>query len=167
MYQKFDDDNETPDGDPHPWTVLADQGTVEFPVSLEVEPCGGVLRFSLTFKDSVLPPDQACLLLRQFEAVFCHLLLHPAESEDDLFRHSPRLFAVTPAEEGELPAEESLLHEFVEFRARKHPNKTALRFVTSIDGAEGRVQRLDVRGVGLEWRQGCRDHRGLHHPPAT
>jgi len=132
VYQKLG----TSDTMDHPWVVVEDRATVDFSVSMEVEHAGGELDYTLTFYDNIIPTPQARLLLQEFDAIFCHLLLRPSETEDDLYQHSPELFAVMPAEEAELPSDVKLLHQFVEFKAREHQEKPALRFVTSFQQPE-------------------------------
>ena len=134
-----------------PWTVLEDTAAVEYPVSIEAEPCGNRFLFTLRFSDDVLPQEQAALLLGQFDAALCHLALYPDESKEDLFRHSPLSYSIIAPRETTLPSDESLLHHFVESRARNAPDTTALRFVSS----------LDHRGVGFrDWTYKQLDESG-------
>ncbi|KAK3693053.1 non-ribosomal peptide synthetase [Podospora appendiculata] len=141
VYQKFDVGIETPG--PRPWTIVNDMATVDYPVSIEIEPqMGDELKYQITFFDDVLPREQAQLLLRQFDAVVQQLAFEPEGSEESLFGVEPNLFSVLPAAEPELLAPVRFLHEFVEVQALKKPDATALHFVEGFDG--------DV-AVGREW----------------
>ncbi|KAB5518880.1 non-ribosomal peptide synthetase [Coniochaeta sp. 2T2.1] len=120
-----------------PWKVINDQGSVNYPVSIEVEPSSDdSLSYRMTFFDDVVPREHARLLLEQFDANFCDLALHPDGHEDDLFLRAPDMFSITPAEEPEVDCKEKFLHQFVEIQALKTPDKTALEFVTGFQGAQ-------------------------------
>lgn len=126
VYQKLADGTEAP----LPWKVLEDQATVDYPVSIEVEPSqDNKLVYRITFFSDVIPREHATLLLEQFDAVLSHLAFHPDGHETDLFSLAPGLFSVTPPEKPELPSPEKFLHQFVEYQARRTPEKTALHFV--------------------------------------
>ncbi|KAK3332989.1 non-ribosomal peptide synthetase [Cercophora scortea] len=139
VYQKFDIRNDT--SRPRPWTVVNDIATVDYPVSIEIEPqAGDRLKYQITFFDDVLPSEQARLLLRQFDAVVQQLAFEPDGSEESLFGAQPDLFSVLPAAEPELSSPVKFLHEFVEVQALKKPDATALHFVYWFDG-DGNVDR--------------------------
>ncbi|KAK0629387.1 non-ribosomal peptide synthetase [Bombardia bombarda] len=164
VYQKLDIDiSET-----RPWTVINDQATVDYPVSIEIEPQGGdELKYQITFFGDVLPSEQADLLLEQFDAMVRTLALEPEGNEENLFGLCPELFSVLPAEKPELqppsiisglPIEDNesessvgFLHQFVESQALKTPDKTALYFA---DGFDGTVP------VGREWTYEQLDQNG-------
>lgn len=118
-----------------PWRVVNERGTVDYPLSIEVEPSpDDTLIYRITALSNVVPREHAKLLLEQFDAVFCDLALRSDGHEDDLFASAPDLFAVTPAEEPELYCKEVFLHQFVESQALTTPDKTALEFVTGFQG---------------------------------
>ncbi|KAH8902109.1 non-ribosomal peptide synthetase [Coniochaeta sp. PMI_546] len=120
-----------------PWTIVNDQGTVDYPVSVEVEPTSGdKLVYTMTFSSDIVPMEHANLLLEQFDAVFCDLALRPDGYEDGLYSRIPRLFSCTPSEEPEIYCDEDFLHQFVESQALKTPEKTALEFVTGFRGSQ-------------------------------
>lgn len=129
VYQRSDNDNSV-------WTITDEKATVEYPVSLEIEPHGEKVEFRVTFFDDILPAEQAELLLRQFDAVFCDLVQHPDGNEDDLLDTYPKLFSILPAEEPDLKTQVSYLHEFVEVSAQRYPDKTALSFVSGFQNNE-------------------------------
>lgn len=134
VYQKLQDSDDQ--AQPRVWRVLEDKATVDYPLSLEVEPRGEHLQYQLTFFDDILPQEQSELLLKQFDAVLAHLALEPEGHEDDLWAKFPSLFSITPAAEPELPSGVKLLHQFVEEAAKRYPEKTALEFLSAFDGCE-------------------------------
>ncbi|KAI6301324.1 NRPS [Pyricularia oryzae] len=134
VYQKLQDD--AGQGALNTWEVIEDKATVDYPLSLEIEPRGEHLHYQLTFFSDLLPQHQSALLLRQFDAVLTHLALEPEGCEDELWTGSPSLFSITPAAEPELPSNVRLLHQFVEEAARRYPQKTALEFVSALDGGD-------------------------------
>lgn len=117
-----------------PWTVTGDDATVEYPLSIEIEPQpGGLIKLCITHNTDVVPSDQAIMILRQFDAIMSHLALHPDGEENDLFRTQPELFAILPAELPVMEAPVQYLHQFVEMQAKLRPNKIALEFVDRLD----------------------------------
>lgn len=130
VYQKFDHDGKQE----NPWNVVDEKATVDYPVSLEIEPRQGEVELRVTFFDDVLPAEQAEILLEQFDAAFCHLSQHPDGNEDDLIKTHQDLFAIIPADEPEIASDVTFLHQFLESSARKQPNKTALEFVSGFHG---------------------------------
>jgi len=131
VYQKFSVDTY----EARPWRIVEDQATVDYPVSIEVEPMqDGTLRYQITYFDDVLPTEQAHILLKQFDAIIQHLALHPDEEEADLVGSSPEIFSLLPAAQPALPTPVQTLHQFVEYQAIATPTKTALHFVDGFDG---------------------------------
>lgn len=147
VYQKLDLDS----SQKH-WRMVDDRATVDYPVSIEVEPCAGNrLEYRITFFSDVLAKEQALLLLKQLDAEVQHLALVPDGSHADLFKSNPHLFSVLPPETLEIPTAVEFLHEFVELQASKAPNATALYFVDRFDG--------DVP-VGRKWTYEELDRNG-------
>lgn len=147
VYQKFERDGESA----APWRVSDEQATVDYPISLEVEPGNGSIEFRVTFFSDVLPEKQAEILLQQFDVIFCDLAQHPSGNEDSLLNSHPELFAVLPAEEPELKSNVTLLHEFVETSAQIDPEKIALEFVACFENDQPISQKwtykeLDYNG---------------------
>lgn len=127
VYQKLGRSSDTS----LPWKVVDERGTVDYPLSIEVEPSpDDTLVYRITSFGNVIPREHARLLLEQFDALFSDLALRPDGHEDDLSTSVPELFAITPAEEPELYCKEVFLHQFVESQALGSPDKTALEFVT-------------------------------------
>ncbi|KJZ71051.1 hypothetical protein HIM_09578 [Hirsutella minnesotensis 3608] len=132
-------------------SLVADEASVEYTVSLEVEPaddCDVYLR--LTFDEAVLPKEQASLLLRQFDATIQHLLFQSDGDEYDLHKLRPDIFSITPASTPVISTPVHLLHEFVEHRAQSNPDSTALEFVPGFFDAPSpkkwSYKELDVMG---------------------
>ncbi|KAJ4393823.1 hypothetical protein N0V93_003038 [Gnomoniopsis smithogilvyi] len=129
VYQKFEREAE----DQQPWRIMDERAVVDYPVSIEIEPQGDLMTLRMTFFSDVIPTEQAEILLKQFDAVFCKLAQNPEENDVDLLGSRPELFAILPAEEPDLQSDVTLLHEFVEFSAQKLSNKTALEFVSGFE----------------------------------
>lgn len=147
VYQKLDGDDEVS----FPWRVVEDKATVDYPLSIEVEPQGDKINFQITFHDNVLPSEQAKLLLTQFDSVFCDLAKNPDGEDVQLIERQSSLFSINPAEHSELKSDVSFLHEFVEKTAERFPEKTALQFISAFDGDQpiGRnwtFRDLDING---------------------
>ncbi|EFQ31398.1 amino acid adenylation domain-containing protein [Colletotrichum graminicola] len=118
-----------------PWQVLADEGNLDYPVSMEVEPLScGKIQLRLTFRTDVLPRPQALHLLDQFDAAMQHLAQRPDESAYDLWTSHSSIFSILPPLEPTIPSEEQFLHSFVETKAQACPDKLALEFVTGFEG---------------------------------
>ncbi|KAL7931504.1 putative non-ribosomal peptide synthetase [Trichoderma chlorosporum] len=132
VYQKL----ETESNSTNRWRLLKDDATVDYPVSLEVNPMkNDEIQLCITFFSDVLPLEQAELLVRQFDAMMIHIATEPDGDEDGIYRLKPDLFAITPPVSPELPAPVRFLHQFVEERAASHPNDVALEFVDKFDGS--------------------------------
>ncbi|KAK3948700.1 hypothetical protein QBC32DRAFT_380334 [Pseudoneurospora amorphoporcata] len=154
VYQKFSSNTLT-DGPQAPWSLVEDAATIDYPVSIEVEPqANGEIKYAVTFFDDVLPREQAQLLLKQFQAMVEFLALHPSADEDGLLELRPELFAILPPEKPVLPVPDNIqfLHQFVEVQALKTPEKTALFFAGGFDslgkpiGKEWSYRELDANG---------------------
>ncbi|KAK3380922.1 non-ribosomal peptide synthetase, siderophore synthesis [Podospora didyma] len=148
VYQKFEIDASLP----NPWTITNDLATVDYPVSIEVEPQPeDKLKYQITFYNDILPEEQAILLLKQFDAAVQHLAMEPDGSEEDVLVSSPVLLSILPAEKPELPSPITLLHQFVEAQAVEVPKTTALRFVYGFEGdvpieRQWTYEELDLNG---------------------
>ncbi|KAK1774260.1 hypothetical protein QBC45DRAFT_46245 [Copromyces sp. CBS 386.78] len=157
VYQKFSsaDAAAAGTGNNAPWTLVEDAATIDYPVSIEVEPQpNGEIKYAVTFFDDVLPREQAQLLVKQFQAMVEFLALHPSADEDGLLELRPELFAILPPEKPVLPVPDNIqfLHQFVEVQALKTPEKTALFFADGFDslgkptGKEWSYRELDANG---------------------
>ncbi|TEA19529.1 Nonribosomal peptide synthetase 2 [Colletotrichum sidae] len=131
VYQRFPDN----EGVDFPWKPVSDEGNLDYPVSLELEPLkDGHLQLRLTHRTDVLPTAQAGHLLDQFDAVLRQLWQSPTGKEDELWLENASKFSITSPLEPNIASEEHFLHQLVETKARTHPAKTALEFVTGFNG---------------------------------
>ncbi|KAI0133865.1 non-ribosomal peptide synthetase [Xylariales sp. AK1849] len=134
-----------------PWKMSNEKATVDYPISLEIEEvCSGNFEYRLVFRGNILPPEQAKILLKQFDAIFTHLLESPDDRVDDLTTQEPDLFSLLPAEHDQLPSEATLLHHFVELTAARSPDSLALEFVDDlaeqIENRRWSYRELDQNG---------------------
>jgi amino acid adenylation domain-containing protein len=111
-----------------PWSVADEKATIEYPLSVELEPNGDHLVYRLTYMPHTIPREQASLMLRQLDHLFQRFIF--GSERNDIFDTS--LYAITPAKEPSLPSEALLLHQFVELTAMEHPQRTAFEFAASI-----------------------------------
>ncbi|KAI1211131.1 uncharacterized protein F4807DRAFT_458704 [Annulohypoxylon truncatum] len=116
-----------------PWELLDEIVSLEYVAALEVvEISSNELQLNLTHDAQVLPPGQAHILLRQFDAVLLDLLTNPQSYANELPRRDPDLFSIIPASHPELPSPASFLHQLVEQTAQRVPTATALEFVEEL-----------------------------------
>lgn len=122
---------------PTSWTIVGDDASVEFPISLEVEAnddsAEAFFTVRLTFMENIMPIEQAQLMVQQFEASWVHLLSQPDQTQDDLFQYAPHVFAITNPKTPVMSAPVTLLHQFVEIAAVSTPNNIALEYVVELD----------------------------------
>ena len=129
------------------WNIVDERATIEYRLSIELEPKGDFLEYRLTFLPHFIPQGQAKVILEQLD----HLLacfVSPGKIADT---SDMCLYSITPATEPELPSEARFLHEFVESTAKKYPKRVAFEFAKSIHKGEDHRQRwtysqLDVEG---------------------
>ncbi|OAL25213.1 hypothetical protein AYO22_05090 [Fonsecaea multimorphosa] len=127
VLQKYDIEK----GPKRPWTFIKDDATAEYTISLELIPQeNSVLDLRVTFREKVIPPDQAEYILREFEELMKSLLTQATYTP----KLPESLLSVVPAKEERLPTAVRYLHEFVELTARQKPNNIALEFVQSLNG---------------------------------
>jgi acyl-CoA synthetase (AMP-forming)/AMP-acid ligase II len=88
----------------------------------------------ITFDEDVLPSAQAELLLEQFDHTLIDTISRPSSLSNDISFFPSKLLSITPAKEPVIPSSQRLLHEFVEHYARRDPHRSALEFVTSLNG---------------------------------
>lgn len=130
-YQKLPDSE---DEVSQPWKVIREEASVDFAVSLEVQPAkSGDLGLRLTFRQDLIPVEHAELLLRQYDALLLDTLQHPENPCDGAPCVGNELMSITPAMKDTLPDSATLLHHFVERGARDWPNKKALEFAMSLE----------------------------------
>lgn len=73
------------------------------------------------------------VILNQYSKLLDNIVLAPDSSSDDYLFLDDQLLSITPAKEKALPTTVSLLHQFVEEKAKTIPDKTAFEFVYQID----------------------------------
>jgi amino acid adenylation domain-containing protein len=117
-----------------PWKLIREEASVDYAVSLEVQPTkSGGLVLRLTFREDLIPVEHAELLLRQYDALLLDTLENPQGSCEVAPNIGNELLSITKAEESVLPSPVFLLHEFVERGAEQQPDKKALEFATSLE----------------------------------
>ncbi|KAF2828780.1 nonribosomal peptide synthetase-like protein 2 [Ophiobolus disseminans] len=133
--------------DEQPWTIVDEEASIEYPVSIELEPNDKHLEYRLTFMSNIIPQEQANLILEQLD----HLMQSFLSPIPELQSFEKSLYSITPAKEPTLPSDVRLLHEFVELSAMNHPHTIALEFAYSIHDGEHSTTRwtyfdLDAEG---------------------
>ncbi|KAK2594207.1 hypothetical protein QQS21_008096 [Conoideocrella luteorostrata] len=120
------------------WELAADEPSVEYTVSLEIEPCSnGEFCIRITTRRDIVPAEQAELMLLQFEAILVHLLTQPYGEESELHKSHPELFSVMPAQCPVMESPVNLVHQLVERKAQSQPNLPALEFFWSFENNFG------------------------------
>ncbi|KAF9697365.1 hypothetical protein EKO04_005054 [Ascochyta lentis] len=131
------------------WTISEEKATTEYPISIELELRKDVLEYRLTYLPHVVPSQQAEMILDQLDgAMRSFVLPESVETKDCLLDQS--LYSITPAKESALPSEVTLLHEFVEFTARLHPDRISLEFASSIHDGELMSKKWTYRELDAE-----------------
>ncbi|KAG9244261.1 hypothetical protein BJ878DRAFT_421762 [Calycina marina] len=117
-----------------PWQVIKEEASVDYTVSLEVQPTGsGQVALRLTFNENSIPTEQAELILKQFDALFLDTICNPGNACDSAPRGQSSLLSISPAKESVLPVSDTLLHHYVVSGARKWPARVAFEFATSLE----------------------------------
>jgi ferricrocin synthase len=115
------------------WEAVSDDAQTEHAVSLEVVPeARNRFMLRLTFQRNILPPEQAKMLLLQYEALLYSTIFPPHVENSPQMRQEPRIFSITPAKESRIATSTRFLHEMVEQSAQIRPERIALEFATSI-----------------------------------
>ena len=115
------------------WEVVSDDAQTEHAVSLEVVPeAQNRLMLRLTFQRNILPPEQAKMLLLQYEALLYSTIFPPHVGNNPQMEQGPRIFSITPAKESRIVTSTRFLHEMVEQSAQARPERIALEFATRI-----------------------------------
>ncbi|KAH8732141.1 hypothetical protein GQ44DRAFT_793484 [Phaeosphaeriaceae sp. PMI808] len=124
VFQKLPSNNhENP-----PWSVVDEKASVEYAVTIELEPHGDYLQYRLTFMPHILPQEQAARILEQLDHLMQSLVMPTNQS--DSFNTS--IYSISPAKESTIPSDRQLLHELVELSATNHPQRIALEFAQTI-----------------------------------
>jgi len=113
--------------------LVSDIGSVEYPISLEVEELPlDITQLNLTFDVSILPLEQAACFLNQFEAILADFLFPTEQTVPHLSLNRHDLVSALSPKRPELPVDTDLLHELVEHSAQLIPSSIALEFVEKI-----------------------------------
>ncbi|CUS14787.1 unnamed protein product [Tuber aestivum] len=106
------------------WKTVQEEASVDYSISLELEPvAGNSLLIRATCKDNIMPREQTELLLHQFQAALVDILESPDSLSTEFYRFPKELLSCTPAEEDEIPTDIHLLHKFVEKHRHLVPDK--------------------------------------------
>ncbi|KAH7411145.1 peptide synthetase [Cadophora sp. MPI-SDFR-AT-0126] len=117
-----------------PWEIMKEEASVDYAVSLEVQPTSNdEVTLRLTFRIDLVPTEHAGLLLQQYDTLLLDILENPQNPCDVAPGTSKSLLSITAAEESSLPGPVTLLHQFVELGARNFPDRKALEFATNLD----------------------------------
>ncbi|ESZ93816.1 nonribosomal peptide synthetase [Sclerotinia borealis F-4128] len=160
-YQKLSDDKDVLRP---PWNIVDEDATVDYVVSLEVQPSpSGEVIIRLSFREDIIPAAHAELMVKQFDALLLDTLKNPNRSCNIAPEVGTDLLSITPAQDPVLPDSVTLLHQYVERGAKTWPDKVALEFATclepgnyqsrkwtyeQLDGEANRVaQMLHTRGI--------------------
>ncbi|KAM0165803.1 hypothetical protein ACHAQE_002136 [Botrytis cinerea] len=138
-YQKLPEDGETLNS---PWKVVKEEATVDYVISLEVQPSSsGEITIRLSFREDVVPAAHAELIVKQFDALLLDTLQnpdHPCNVAPDI---GVELLSITPAQDPVLPDSVTLLHQYVERGAKTWPDKVALEFATCLQPGNYQSQK--------------------------
>lgn len=129
-----------------PWTVIHDEGKLDYTVSLEVEPRPDqTVQLRLSFQTGVIPHDQASMLVDQFDYILEGLLDTSLSSDGRPWERRSHIFSIMPPREPVIPSQERLLHQFVETAASIWPTRVAIEFVSGFQGEEPQSQKWTFR----------------------
>jgi amino acid adenylation domain-containing protein len=118
-----------------PWESVDEYASVDYTISLEIEPTAGdCLLIRATARDNHIPPEQTDMIIRQFEAALKDILENPQNPANDFSLIPSELLSVTLASVDKIPTEVILLHEFVQKHRRLCPDRIAFEFATAIEG---------------------------------
>ncbi|KAI1326749.1 amino acid adenylation domain-containing protein [Xylariaceae sp. FL0255] len=118
---------------PLPFRVQDEIASVEYPISLEIEEShSDITMLNLAFKANVLPPEQAKLLLTQFDALLQDVLSPQEDTTSTRLSDRPDLYSILAPKYDELPVEASLLHKLMERTATLQPEAPAFEFIDEV-----------------------------------
>ncbi|KAF3491148.1 nonribosomal peptide synthetase 2 [Arthroderma uncinatum] len=117
-----------------PWEVVDEESKTEYPVSIELIPDGKTLKLAVTFKNRILPEEQAALLLDELDWFLADILQYPDSTSSNLDSANRSIISVLPRKDSRIECPTQLLHQFVEVGAANHPSKVALEFAERSNG---------------------------------
>lgn len=114
------------------WTIVDEKATIEYPMSIELEPINDQLELRLTCLPHLVPVVQAEKILEQLDYLINSFVFDPPEADQNL-SFDPKIYSITPPKEPTIPSDITLLHQFVEVTTSQTPDCIALEFATSIE----------------------------------
>ncbi|KAJ5605924.1 AMP-dependent synthetase/ligase [Penicillium lagena] len=130
VYQKFASVTERPEA----WEVVDVATKIDYPVSIELIPQSTKLEIRLSYRSDIVPPEQAQIILNQYDKLLESTLFLPDSDCGDYSSIGRGLLSITSAKEPRIESPVSLLHQFVEKNAEKIPERTAFEFVSGFAG---------------------------------
>ncbi|KAF7947441.1 hypothetical protein EAE96_008529 [Botrytis aclada] len=147
-YQKLPGDEEILGS---PWKVVEEKATVDYVVSLEVQPSSsGEITIRLSFREDVVPAAHAELIVRQFNALLLDTLKNPDRPCNIAPEAGVELLSITPAQDPVLLDSVTLLHQYAERGAKTWPDKVALEFATCLQPGNYQSQKWTYRQLDEE-----------------
>jgi len=112
-----------------PWRVVEEHASVEYAVSLEIEEVAEDLKFNLVCDTSILPIEQARIVLTQFDALLADTL---RASEGTTSSIDEDAMSILPPKTPIMPCADELLHKMFESSSQRNPEAIALEFVEQL-----------------------------------
>ncbi|KAI9890953.1 MAG: NRPS [Vezdaea aestivalis] len=134
----------------HPWELVKETASADYPISIEFTPKDGFMTFRLTARSNMIPLPHGRILLEQVKGIFESLLNYPENGIEHSIPSTKDLLSILPAKEDVIGTEISFLHEFVERNADLLPNKTALEFSTEIHSSDPKTQTWSYKHLDFE-----------------
>lgn len=112
------------------------------------------IKLRAVFRDDILPPGQASILLEQLEFTLGDTLTHPGNRCSDVSLFPEKLLSIVPSRKAYIKSPVTTLHQFVEMQARQIPHRIALEFVTNYTKRESdktcwTYRQLDEEGTQI------------------
>ncbi|TGO86380.1 hypothetical protein BPOR_0309g00080 [Botrytis porri] len=134
-----------------PWKVVKEEATVDYVVSLEIQPLSSdEVTIRLSFREDIVPAAHAELIVRQFDALLLDMLQNPDHPCNIAPEAGVELLSITPAQDPVLPESVTLLHQYVERGAKTWPGKVALEFATCLQPGNYQSQKWTYRQLDEE-----------------
>lgn len=147
-YQKLPDDDDVLRP---PWKVVNEEATVDYVVSLELQPSpSGEVIIRLSFREDVVPVAHAEIMVKQFDALLLDTLKNPSHPCNVAPDVGFDLLSITPAHDPVIHDSVSLLHQYVERGAKTWPDKIALEFATCLQPGNYRSQKWTYKQLNEE-----------------
>ncbi|RPA83004.1 hypothetical protein BJ508DRAFT_77443 [Ascobolus immersus RN42] len=113
--------------------TVKETASVDYPISIEVEPSETELKIRATCPDNLIPIEQSELLVQQVAAAMLDIIRNPNHPCEDFTLFPDSLLAKLPPSTPEIPTDIKLLHKYINKWTAICPERTALEFVTSIE----------------------------------